>query len=53
MVFYYFFLANIARLSNGASIPDTVSQLWTSCDWNIPLSLQQMPNWSLDLVVHS
>jgi len=33
-------LANIAGLSNGASIPDTVSQFWTGGDWNIPLSLQ-------------
>ena len=36
-------LANIARLSDGVSIPDTVSQFWTGCDWNIPFSLQQMP----------
>ena len=32
-------LANIARLSDGVSIPDTISQFWTGCDWNIPLSL--------------
>jgi len=32
-------LANIARLSNGASIPDTVSHFWTGCDWNILLFL--------------
>jgi len=30
-------------LSDGASIPDTVSQFWTGCGWNILLSLQQMP----------
>jgi len=33
-------LANIAGLFDVASIPDTVSQFWTGCDWNIPLSLQ-------------
>ena len=33
------FLENIAGLSDDASIPDTVSQFWTGCDWNIPLSL--------------
>jgi len=38
-------LLHIAGLSDGASIPDTVSQFWTGCDWNIPLSLQQMPNF--------
>jgi len=32
-------LANIGGLSDGASIPDTISQFWTGCDWNIPLSL--------------
>ena len=43
-MFYYFFtLANIVGLSDGASIPDTVSRFWTGCDWNTPLSLQQMP----------
>jgi len=26
------FLANIVRLSDGASIPDRVSKFWTSCD---------------------
>jgi len=31
--------ANIAGLSDGASIPNTVSQFWTGGDWNIPLSL--------------
>jgi len=36
-------LANIAGLSNGASILDTISQFWTGSDWNISLSLQQMP----------
>jgi len=56
-------LANIAGLSDGASIPDTVYQFWSGCDWNIPLSLQQMalffnhimvreekniPNWIFD-----
>jgi len=38
-------LANIAGFSDGASISDTDSQFWTSCDWNIPLSLQQMPHF--------
>ena len=33
-------LVNIAGLSDGVSIPDTVSQFWTGCDWNIPFSLQ-------------
>jgi len=37
-------LANIVRLFDGASILDTISQFWTSCDWNIPLSLQQRPH---------
>ena len=37
-------LGNIAGLSDGASIADTISQFWTGCDWNIPLSLQQMPH---------
>ena len=32
-------LANIAGLSDGASILDTVSQFWTGCDGNILLSL--------------
>jgi len=32
-------LANIAGLSNGVSLLDTVSQFWIGCDWNIPLSL--------------
>ena len=36
-------LANIAGLYDDVSISDTVSQFWTGCDWNIPLSLQQMP----------
>jgi len=30
-------LANIAGLSDGASILDTASQFWTDRDWNIPL----------------
>ena len=38
-------LANIARLSGGANISDIVSQFWTGCDWNIPLSLQHMPHF--------
>jgi len=33
-------LANIVGLSDGASIPDIVSQFWAGCDWNIPLSIQ-------------
>jgi len=33
-------LENIAGLFDGASILDTISQFWTGCDWNIPLSLQ-------------
>jgi len=44
-------LVNIAWLSNGASIPDTVSQFWISCDWNIPLSLQQMPHFFNHIMV--
>jgi len=41
--------SNIAGLSNGDSILDTVSQFWIGCDSNIPLSLQQnIPNWTLD-----
>ena len=36
-------LTNIVELPDGSSILDTVSQFWTGCDWNIPLSLQQMP----------
>jgi len=43
MVLYYFF-RNIAGLFDGAHIPDTVSQFWTGCDWNIPFSLQQIPH---------
>jgi len=38
-------LANIVGLSDGASIPDTISQFWIGCDWNIPLSLQKMPHF--------
>jgi len=38
-------LANIAGLSDGVSIPATVSQFWTGCDWNISLSLQHMPHF--------
>jgi len=34
------FLANIAGLFDGASIPDAISQFWTCGDWNILLSLQ-------------
>ena len=37
-------LLHIVGLSDGISIPDTVSQFWTNRDWNIPLSLQQMPH---------
>ena len=36
-------LTNIAGLSDGASIPDTVSQFRIGRGWNIPLSFQQMP----------
>ena len=39
-------LANIVGLSDGVSIPNTVSQFWTGGDWNIPLSLQQMTQLS-------
>jgi len=46
-------LANIAELSNGASIPDTVSQFWTCGDWNIPLSLQQMPHLFSHIMVRA
>ena len=34
----------IAGLSDGANISDTVSQFRTGCDWNISLSLPQMPH---------
>ena len=44
-------LANIARLSYGVSIPDTASQFWTGCDWNISLSLQQMPHFFNHIMV--
>ena len=44
-------LANIAGLSNGASIPDTISQFWIGYDWNIPLSLQQMPHFFNHIMV--
>jgi len=37
-------LENIVGLSDGANIPDTVSQFWKGGDWNIPLFLQQMPH---------
>jgi len=37
-------LTNIVGLSDGASIPGTVSQFWVGDDWKIPLSLQQMPH---------
>jgi len=33
-------LANIVVLSDGASIPDIVSQFWTGSDCNILMSLQ-------------
>ena len=33
------------ELSDGASISDRVSRFWTGCDWNIPLSLQQIPHF--------
>ena len=44
-------LAHIAGISDGSSIPDTVSQFWTSCDWNIALSLQQMPHLFSHIIV--
>jgi len=44
-------LTNIAGLSDGASIPDTIFQFWTGCDWNIPLSLQKMPNFFNHIMV--
>jgi len=37
-------LANIVGLYDGVSIPNTFFQFWTGCDWNIPLSLQQIPH---------
>jgi len=46
-------LAHIARLSDGISIPDTVSQFLTSRDWNIPLSLQQMPHLFIHILVRA
>jgi len=36
-------LENFVRLSDGVSISNTISQFWTGGDWNISLSLQQMP----------
>jgi len=50
MVFYYFF-SKYCRLSDGASIPNTVSHFWTNCDWNISLSLQQMPHFFNHIMV--
>jgi len=44
-------LANISGLSDGASIPDTVSRFWTGCDWNISLSLQHMPHFFNHIMV--
>jgi len=44
-------LTNIAGLSDGASIPDTVSQFWIDCNWNIPLSLQQMSHFFNHIMV--
>ena len=44
-------LTNIAGLSDDASIPDTVFQFWTGCDWNILLSLQQMPHFFNHIMV--
>ena len=38
-------LVNIAGLSDGANILNTLSQFWTGCDWNTSLSLQQMPHF--------
>ena len=38
-------LSNIAGVPDGSSISDTISQFWTGNDWNIPLSLQQMPHF--------
>jgi len=46
-------LANIVGLSNNVSIPDTVSQLWTGGDCNIPLSLQQMPHLFSHIMVRA
>ena len=37
-------LAHIVGLSNGINIPDTISQFWIGCDWNLLLSLEQMPH---------
>jgi len=44
-------LTNIARLFDGVSILDTVSQFWTGCDGNIPLSLQHMPHFFNHIMV--
>jgi len=44
-------LVNIAGLSDAASIPDIVSQFWTGGDWNIPLSLRQMPHFFSHIMV--
>ncbi|XP_068461592.1 uncharacterized protein [Phaseolus vulgaris] len=40
-------------LSDGISIPDTVSQYWTSRYWNILLSLQQMPHLFSHIMVRA
>jgi len=45
------YLENIVGLSEGASFPDTISQIWIGCDWNIPLSLQQMPHFFNHIMV--
>ena len=38
-------------VSESVSIPDTVSQFWTGCDWNIPLSLPQMSHFFNHIMV--
>jgi len=46
-------LAHIVGLSDGISILDTVSQFWTGRDWNILLSLQQMPHLFSHIIVRA
>jgi len=54
MINYEVLNFNIAGLSfDDASIPDTVSQFWTGGDWNISLSLQQMPHLFSHIMVRA
>jgi len=46
-------LTHTAGISNGFNIPDTISQFWTGCDWNISLSLQHMPHLFSHIMVRT